>query len=186
MNRRGNLPIEGFHKKVVGQPRPPGPRTCPKCGHRGLQRENDNQATHVRRRYKCVNPDCSGLLDGKEFRWSTYEVTVEEEEREEELDLPTQMREHILSCKKCTPFKACTELLLLHAEFLKELNAPTRLLPPASDDNYYELFNPQCQHERCAWDIANCDACIAYSKEQHRLKSQAAKAIEVKPDATEG
>jgi hypothetical protein len=32
--------------------------------------------------------------------------------------------------------------------------------------NLFAYFNPGCRHERCAWDLLNCDACLAYTKEK--------------------
>lgn len=61
--------------------------------------------------------------------------------------------------------------------------APIEKLPATNAellaDPLYVLFNPHCKHERCSYDIANCDSCIEYTKELLRLR------IEGK-DATDG
>jgi hypothetical protein len=88
--------------------------------------------------------------------------------------LPERMRRHIETCLKCKPNKACEELLALHAQFLKE---ELKLLSTAVEpDTFYYVFNPDCKHDRCSFDIMNCDACIAYSNQLHKNRLEALKA----------
>lgn len=41
---------------------------------------------------------------------------------------------------------------------------------PTIPGELYYYYSPYCKHERCSYDIMNCDACVAHSKKLQQLR----------------
>lgn len=74
------------------------------------------------------------------------------------------------------------ELLQLYPNSWRAKQALAPKLPPLLDDKknveFYYYFNPECKHERCAYDLMTCDACIAHSRRIHKLRVGAKNSID--------
>lgn len=73
------------------------------------------------------------------------------------------------------PYKGLQPNWWQQGNSLEQNVEPIKLLPARSleeqrDDPLVGYFNPTCKHDRCAFTILNCDACIAYTKNYFKLK----------------
>lgn len=68
--KKGAAPSGGH--RTYGRQSKTSPKTCTNCSRQGAVRDSVRYPQHIRRRYRCV---CG-------WRWTTYEVTVDEKDLE--------------------------------------------------------------------------------------------------------
>lgn len=86
------------------------------------------------------------------------------------------------------PAQACNPLVVKYvASGHWKPHRPTSVRPgriwslEVEADPLCTYCNPKCTHDRCAFTVANCDGCIAYTKETKEAHRRAAEAIELTP-----